>query len=162
MTLSGRILDGVSGVLFVVAGLSLAAMALFYLYEVAARYLFGAPTIWTADAVGYTLAAVIFAALPEATRRRSHVAVDVVPSALGPAAARALTRLTDGAAALACGAAGSIAAREALRQFERGLMTNAAIPVPRWPITAMIALGLLVAALQLARHAARPPQGERP
>ncbi|MGR3434854.1 MAG: hypothetical protein ACU0CO_08220, partial [Shimia sp.] len=56
---------------------------------------------------------------------------------------------------VATGAAGWIAARETLRQFERGLMTNAAVPVPRWPITAVIATGLILAALILLRDAAR-------
>ena len=34
-------------------------------------------------------------------------------------------------------------------------MTNAAVPVPRWPITAVIALGLGLAALMLIRQALR-------
>ena len=83
------------------------------------------------------------------------MAVDVLPAALPDRGRLTLTRATDAAAGLAAGAAGWIAAREALRQLERGLMTNAAVPVPRWPITAVIAVGLLLAALVLLRDAAR-------
>ena len=34
-------------------------------------------------------------------------------------------------------------------------MTNAAVPVPRWPITAVIAVGLVLAAAILLRDALR-------
>ena len=155
MSLASRVLDAAAAALFVLAGAALVAMAGFYLWEVVARYGFGAPTIWTADAVGYALAATVFAALPEVTRRRAHIAVDIVPAALPAHARRRAVRLTDAAAGLAAGGAGGIAAREAWRQLERGLMTNAAVPVPRSPITAVIALGLILAALILLRSAAR-------
>jgi TRAP-type C4-dicarboxylate transport system permease small subunit len=148
-------LDRTAGALFALAGLASVAMAGFYLWEVVARYALGAPTIWTSDAVGYALSVAIFAALPEVTRRRAHVAVDILPAALPGRGQVAITRATDAAAGLAAGAAGGIAAGEAWRQFERGLMTNAAVPVPRWPITAMIAAGLLLAAVMLLRDAGR-------
>ena len=155
MTALSRALDAAAGALFVLAGAAMVAMAGLYLWEVVARYALGMPTIWTADAVGYALSVAIFAALPEVTRRRAHVAVDILPAALPGRGRRLLTRATDAAAGLAAGAAGWISAREALRQLERGLMTNAAFPVPRWPITATIAAGLLLAAAILLRDAAR-------
>ena len=155
MSAVSRALDGAAGALFALAGAATVAMAGLYLWEVVARYALGAPTIWTSDAVGYALSVAVFAALPEVTRRRAHVAVDIVPAALPGRGRVALTRATDAAAGLAAGAAGWIAAGEAWRQLERGVMTNAALPVPRWPITAVIALGLLLAALLLLRDAAR-------
>ncbi|MEM7488122.1 MAG: TRAP transporter small permease [Pseudomonadota bacterium] len=155
MTALSRGLDAVSAALFALAGAALAAMAGLYLWEVVARYALGAPTIWTSDAVGYALSVAIFAALPEVTRRRAHVAVDILPAALPDRGRRVLIRATDAAAGLAAGTAGWIAAREAFKQFDRGLMTNAAIPVPRWPITALIAAGLILAALVLLRDARR-------
>ena len=155
MTAASRVLDVTARGLFVLAGAASVAMAGFYLWEVVARYALGTPTIWTSDAVGYALAVAVFAALPEVTRRRVHVAVDILPAALPDRPRILVTRATDAAAGLATGAAGWIAMSEAWRQLERGLMTNAAIPVPRWPITAMIALGLLLAALILLRDATR-------
>ncbi|MGR3486293.1 MAG: TRAP transporter small permease [Paracoccaceae bacterium] len=155
MSAASRGLDAACAALFALAMAATAAMAGLYLWEVVARYGFGAPTIWTADAVGYALAVAVFAALPEVTRRRAHVAVDILPAALPAMGRRALVRATDAAGGLAAGAAGWIATGEAWRQLERGLMTNAAVPVPRWPITATIALGLVLAALVLLRDAAR-------
>ncbi|MEM8853940.1 MAG: TRAP transporter small permease [Pseudomonadota bacterium] len=156
----GRVHDGSSKLLFVAAGLALAAAATLYVFEVTARYAFNAPTTWSGEVVGYALCLVIFLGLPEATRRGAHIAIDIVPSTLTGWKAAALLRTTDALAAAACLAAGLIAGREALNQLSRGLMTNAAHPIPRWWITAVIAAGLLSAALHFLRHAlSRHPKG---
>lgn len=148
--------DWTSRRLFEAAVAALAAIAALYVYEVAARYVFDAPTTWTIEGVSYALSVVIFAALPEATRRRAHVAIDILPSMAPARAARVLRRGTDALGAVVCGAAAWIIAAEALRQAERGLMTNAANPVPKWPLTAIVALGLGSAAVHFLRHAAAP------
>jgi TRAP-type C4-dicarboxylate transport system, small permease component len=152
----GRGLDAVSGALFALAGAALVAACGLYVFEVAARYLFDAPTTWSGEAVRYCLAALIFLALPEVTRRGAHVSIDILPGLLPPRGAEALERAAALLGALACGAAAWIAAGEAGKQLSRGLMTNAAHPIPRWWITAVIATGLLGAALHFLRRAAGP------
>lgn len=116
------------------------------------RYGFEAPTTWSGEAVQYALAVLIFCALPDVTRRGAHVAIDILPEALPPTAAFWLARATTLIAAVACVAAGWIVLGEAMRQFERGVMTNAANPIPRWPITALIALCFGSTALHFLRH----------
>ncbi len=130
----------------------MAAVAL-YAFEVVARYLFDAPTTWSGEAVQYALAILIFCALPDVTRRAAHVAIDIVPEALPDRMRTMIDRLNNGVATLTTGIAAWIVAGESLRQFEKGLMTNAANPIPRWWITALIALGLASAALHFLRHA---------
>jgi C4-dicarboxylate transporter DctQ subunit len=149
-----RLHDASSRALFALAGLALAAAVFLYVFEVVARYLFDAPTTWSGEAVQYALAVMIFCGLPEMTRRKAHVAIDMVPEALTGGAALWLGRFNRAVATVASATAGWIVAREALKQFERGLMTNAANPIPRWWITALIALGLLSAALHFARQIA--------
>ncbi|MEM8589189.1 MAG: TRAP transporter small permease [Pseudomonadota bacterium] len=127
---------------------------LLYVFEVVMRYGFGAPTTWSGEAVQYALAVLIFCALPDSTRRNAHVAIDIVPEALPPALSIWFARFTALIAAVACGVAGWIIAGEALRQLDRGLMTNAANPIPRWWITAVIALGFASAALHFLRQTA--------
>ncbi|XWN33226.1 MAG: TRAP transporter small permease [Devosia sp.] len=151
-SLLGRVHDGSSKALFVAAGVALAAAAALYVFEVTARYAFNAPTTWSGEVVGYALCLVIFLGLPEATRRGAHIAIDIVPTTLSGWKAAVLMRTTDALASAACLAAGLIAGREALNQFSRGLMTNAAHPIPRWWITAVIAAGLLSASLHFLRH----------
>lgn len=151
----GRLHDATSRLLFAAACLALAAAAGLYLFEVAARYLFAAPTTWSGELVRYGLAVLIFAALPEVTRRNAHVAIDILPASLPSRLVGPLGRLNATIAGLACAAAGWIAANEAARQAARGLMTNSAFPIPRWWITAVIALGLASAAVHFLREALR-------
>lgn len=148
----GRLHDATSRGLFFIAGLALVLAVGLYAFEVIARYVFDAPTTWSGEAVQYALAVMVFGGLPEMTRRGAHVAVDMVPEALGGTLATLLRQFNLAVGTLACTAAGWIEAREAIRQFERGLMTNAANPVPRWWITSVIALGLISAALHFARQ----------
>lgn len=144
--------DASSRLLFRLAGAALAAIVVLYLFEVSARYVFNAPTTWSGEIVRYALSVLIFFALPEITRRGSHVAIDIVPSLLPDRLQSALLRAGFLLGSLVCFAAGAIAGREALRQIERGLMTNAAHPIPRWWITAIIAVGLISAGLHFARN----------
>lgn len=141
--------------LFLLAGCGLVAATLLYVFEVVARYLFDAPTTWSGEAVQYALALVIFCALPEITRTRAHVAIDLVPEMAGPRLALWLGRFNLAVATIACAVSGWIVGGEAVKQFQRGLMTNAANPIPRWWITAVIALGLASAAVHLARQFAQ-------
>ena len=151
----GRALDAVSAALFALAGAALVLAAGLTAFEVAARYGFNAPTTWSGDAVSLCLAVVIFAALPQVTREGGHIVVDLVTEALPPRGGRAVDRLGTGLAALAAGAAAAIAGAEAWRQFEGGLMTSGAHPIPRWWVTAWVALGLALCALHLLRALAR-------
>ena len=155
MSRLGALHDASSRWLFLLAGGALCAAVGLYVFEVIMRYGFGAPTTWSGEVVQYALAVLIFCALPDVTRRNAHVAIDILPEALPPAAALWLGRATTLIAVGACAVAALIVAGEALRQFDRGVMTNAANPVPRWPITAVIALGLGSAALHFLRHLVR-------
>lgn len=152
MTLLGQWHDESSRWLFRLAGAALVLAVILYVFEVIARYLFDAPTTWSGEAVQYALAILIFCALPDVTRRSAHVAIDIVPEALPDNARDILAGFNSLVAALATGVAAWIVAGESLRQFEKGLMTNAANPIPRWWMTAFIALGLASASLHFLRH----------
>ena len=145
--------DACSRWLFRLAGAALVLIVGLYAFEVVARYVFDAPTTWSGETVQYALAVVLFCALPDVTRRAAHVAIDIVPEALPARARAALGRVNDLIAVGAGGAAAWIVAGESWRQFDKGLLTNAANPIPRWWSTAVIALGLASAALHFLRHA---------
>lgn len=153
MTKLPRLHDVSSQALFALAGLALVGATSLYLFEVAARYLFNAPTTWSLEAVQYALSVLIFGALPEITKRSAHVAIDIVPTTLPARWASPLSRVNHLAGMLACSLAAWIVAMEAFKQLDRGLLTNAAHPIPRWWITGMIAVGLFSSAIHFARHA---------
>lgn len=150
----GDLHDATSRWLFALAGGALVAAVSLYVFEVIMRYGLGAPTTWSGEAVQYALAAMIFCALPDITRRNAHVAIDIIPQALPGGPAIWLGRFNAMLGTVACGVTGWIVAGEALRQFERGLMTNAANPIPRWWITTVIAVGFASAALHFLRQIA--------
>lgn len=154
----GHLHDQSSRWLFALAGAAIVVITGLYVFEVVMRYFLNAPTTWSSEAVQYSVAILIFCALPDITRRNAHVAIDIVPEALPVTAARWLERFNALLGAGACSVAGWIIAGEAMRQFDRGLMTNAANPIPRWWITAVIALGFGSAAL----HFLRQSSGRRP
>ena len=70
--------DAVTRISFAASAMILALIAISFSYEVAARYFFGAPTSWANAFVAYLLCAAIFLAVPEFTRRRAHVAVNLL------------------------------------------------------------------------------------
>ncbi|MEM9843384.1 MAG: TRAP transporter small permease [Pseudomonadota bacterium] len=152
MRLLADIHDTTSRWLFGLAGGALCLAVCLYVFEVVMRYGLGSPTTWSVEGVQYALAVLIFCALPDITRRNAHVTIEIVPEMLPPTVALWLGRLTAALASVACAVAGWIIAGEALRQFDRGLMTNAANPIPRWWITAVIALGFTSAALHFLRQ----------
>lgn len=158
MPFLARLHDTTSRGLFLAAGASLALTVMLYLFEVCARYVFNAPTTWTSELVQYCLSAVIFLALPDITRRQAHILIDLIPQALSARGASILSHVNSFVAGIACASAGLIVAFETHKQFEQGLLTNAAHPIPRWWITAIIAVGLLSAALHFIRNAFAKPE----
>lgn len=148
-----RALDAITRFGYGLALLVLAAMAVAYCYEVAARYFFNAPTRWISDYVAYGLCATIFLAVPDLTRRRAHVAITFLLDSASPARAALLRRLIALACAAACLAAAWISADENLRQYRAGEETIAALPVAKWYVSVFITYGLLGAGLHFVREA---------
>jgi len=151
--------DALTRGLFALAWFALAVSCAVFVYGVVARYFFNAPTTWSGEVVGYCLCVMIFAALPELTRQNMHITIDIVPESLPPRYASVLARVNALIATIVCATAGWICAGQAIKQFDRGLMTNAAHPIPRWGFAALIAVGLIGAATHFARQALlRAPQ----
>ena len=147
----GHLVDGGARALFAVAVGALAFIAVITVFEVASRYLFGAPTVWVVDATGVALAWSIVLAAPRVALERGHVAITMLGD-VGPG--RELrARLIEAVAGLVCAGAAWIVASEAWRQFERGITTQGAMPVPKVWITVALAVGLGWTALVFVRLA---------
>lgn len=142
------------------AAAALGAIVVSYSWEVAARYFFNAPTEWAHDTVSYLLAAVIFLAVPELTRRGGHVSIPILSNALTGRASRVAGACTQGAAMLVCLGAGWMVVTQVVKQASVGTMTQGTIQVPKAWITGLIAFGLLAMAVGFARHAVSAWRGE--
>ncbi|WP_158871405.1 TRAP transporter small permease [Antarcticirhabdus aurantiaca] len=131
-------------------GLALAAMTATYCYEVVVRYAFNAPTRWGSDAISYLLCWSIFLVIPSLSEQRAHVAITLLTDRRDLAAARILTRVAALLALAACLATFHVSLGETLRQVERDVSTIAAIPIPKWIVSAPIAFGFLLSAFHFA------------
>ena len=143
--------DAITAASFAGSAIVLAAIALSFCYEVVARYFFAAPTSWANAFVSYFLCAAIFLAVPELTRRRSHVAINLLLDRLPPSRALALNRLIRAAGAVACLLATWIAANATIEQISLGIETISAYPVPKWWVSIFIPYGMLSAGLYFVR-----------
>lgn len=149
----GKLHDITSRVLFWCAGGALALAVSLYAFEVIARYFFNAPTSWSGELVQYCLCVLIFFALPEVTRQKGHVAIDLVPEMLSPNKQLILRRVNAFVAGCTCFVAGAIVTSEVFKQFDTGLLSNAVHPIPRWWITSVIMIGLISSGLHFMRKA---------
>lgn len=154
----GALHDAVSRASFVAAATLLAAIALSFSYEVVARYLFNAPTSWANALVSYLLCGAIFLAVPELTRRRSHIAINLLLERIAPNRARVLQKGILVLAAAACLFAAWFSGNETLSQYAQGIQTISAYPIPKWWVSIFIPYGLLSAGLHFLRQLLATPQ----
>ena len=144
--------------------LCLIVLCIIVMYEVVARYVFDAPTIWVQEVAVYLLIAATFVGLAPTQHAGEHIRIDVLTRRL-PGRARhrleIVTLLCIAVFAAVAGWGGWELAQQSLR-FGRRSPTLLAVPV--WipqlllPIgMALLAVGALIAAVQLActrnRHA---------
>ncbi len=134
-----------------------AAMIATVLYEVAARHVFNAPTIWSYD-VSYMLNGSLFMlAAAETLRRDGHVRIDFLMQML-PRRVRhglqAVLYLALLAPVLSLGT--WFAVTRTLRSFDRGTLENASAWEPLvWPFQAGLSIGLALLLLQTVAEAVR-------
>ena len=143
--------DDLTSASFVAAACVLGGIAASFCYEVAARYFFSAPTSWANAFVSYLLCAAIFLAIPELTRRRAHVAINLLLDRLSAPRALMLNRLIRLAGAAACLLATWISANATLDQINLGIDTISAYPVPKWCVSIFIPYGMLSSGLYFIR-----------
>ncbi len=148
---AGALHDVLTRAGFAVGCAALAVIFAAYNVEVVLRYVFNAPTTWSADLVNYALCLSIFLVFPDVTRRSGHVAITSLIERLSAPRLRLVSRWIAGAGALMCATTAVIFAGEGLTQGAQGIETVAAFAIPKWWLTAVIAYGFANSALHLAR-----------
>ena len=139
----------------VAATLCVAAMAVFYTLEVIGRYAFASPLNWSGDVSSYLLLACVFLMLPRVTLAGAHVTVTFIEDRMGPELRRRYVRALWRCCGVLCLITAAFVGWECLRQFNEDVLTNQATSIPRWWLSAIATIGLLIAALQFlfARNA---------
>ena len=153
--------DAITSASFAGAAAVLGAIAFSFCYEVTARYFFAAPTSWANAFVSYLLCAAIFLAVPELTRRRAHVAINLLLDRLSPRSALLLNRMIRASGAAACLLATWISGNATLDQFSLGIDTISTYPIPKWWVSIFIPYGMLSSGLYFLRDLAERRCGRR-
>lgn len=137
---------GAAGCLVVITGS--------YCYEVVARYFFSAPTVWASALVSYALCGMVFMAMPELSRRRIHIVINMLLDWLSLANADRLRRVLSLAAGAVCLLAAWFSADTTISQYKQGIQTLAAWPIDKWPVSSFIVYGMLSTSIYFLRQTA--------
>lgn len=146
--LPGRALNILCDFLLYLAAGGMVILIGAYLYEIVARYAFGAPTTWANEIVSIVLSLSIFFAMPKVAAEGGHVAITLLQDAMPERLAEILKSVLLVVGALTCLAVAGIAATVAARQLASGVMTMGNHPVPKSILTSTIALGFGLSGLQ--------------
>ncbi|SLN13028.1 TRAP transporter small permease [Oceanibacterium hippocampi] len=141
---------------------ALGAIALGYIFEVTSRYFFNSPTTWASDLSAYMLCVGTFLLVPRLARTHSHIAIEFLQESLGPRSRRLSRLFVYCISFLVCLIGAWISLNENFRQFDRGLMTLAANPIPKWWISVFITYGFASTALYFLRHLVSQAMGRGP
>lgn len=131
-------------------------------YEVAARYLFIAPTIWAAELSQLCLIWGTLIAMPWLLAANRHIAVDVLTERLN----RTGRRLCQALAMVAIAAFSAVVAWKGggifLESFERGRTTGSMLDLPIWISELAVPVGFALLFLQALVEIGKAFRGEAP
>ena len=150
--------DGITRVLFVIGVVLIGLIGVLYVYEVASRYFFNAPTDWGNDTSTFMLSAATFLCIPQLVRDGGHVAVTIIFQYASPPAALWVARITAVAGAVVCALAAYMSFEETSRQIANDILTNTTTAIPKWWVTAFMPYGLANASLYFVRTLNRIPR----
>lgn len=157
-----RILDAISDLLGLVAAWLFFLTGVLLSYEVTARYVFAAPTVWAAEISQILLIIGTFIAVARALRRREHITITMLTDMLSPQARRWMET-----AALFLMACLSMAitwygGEIALDSFLHGRTAGTLLNVPNWWTEAAVPFGFALLSAQCCAEIIRLARGEEP
>ena len=151
------LIDAFSALLGRISELVVILLIASMLYEVVARYVFGAPTLWAFDIAYMSTGALFVLGAAQTLRQDAHVRIDVLSSRFAPRIRGAI----DGIAFLfvLCpifAMLARIAGQRAWRAFVNGEVETVSPWAPlMWPFYSVLTIGLAALALQLAAEGLR-------
>ena len=136
-----RAFDRTNRVLGYVSAAFVVTMTVTVLYDVFARLLFHAPTIWVIDINEYLLVYLTFVPAAWILMNDHHVKVEIVTARLRPAAQRRLRMVTDILGLIYCVVLAWQSWAVAWHAFENGYRFSTALNLPKFPALVIIPIG---------------------
>ncbi len=150
--------DNLTRVAAIGACMILVAMVLFILYEIVLRTFFDASTYVLDEFIGYGVATMTFLSLAAALKDNSLIRVNLLLAVLGEAPRRVIEVVSYLIGAALFGFIAAYFLKFAMRDFERGTVSNSVAQVPLWIPQATMLAGILILIIQflvLAIHIVR-------
>lgn len=142
------LLDKLSDWIATAAAWALFAIGLMLGFEVAARKLFSAPTIWAEELSRVFMVWAVFAAAAALLRRDQHIRVTVLTDMLGDGARRVMRLFALAAVAAVAAMVFWHGLSDPLNSFERGRTTGTMLDLPAWWLQASVPFGFGLLMLQ--------------
>ncbi len=143
-----RLVDRVADLLGLLAAWLFFATGAMITYEVLARYLFNAPTIWAAELSQLFLLWGCFVAMATLLCQRAHIRITLLTVRFGPQGRRLSELFSLLFIAGFSGVAFWYGLQIALDSLERGRSTGTMLNIPNWWSEMVIPVGFLVLLLQ--------------
>jgi len=124
-------------------------------YEVVARYLFNAPTVWAEELSRLLLVWGTYLAAAALVRRREHIRITLVTDRLEAGPRRWLEGVSLAVVAAGCAVAVWYGTPIAVDSFLRGRSTGTMLDIPNWWSEAAIPVGCGLVVLQCLAEIAR-------
>jgi len=121
--------------------------------DVGARYFFNRPIGWVIEFVQHSMLLMLFLGIAWLTRERGHVAVEILLDAVPKPLRRGMELAALLISAASSGFVGWWAALATWDNYARGVVTEGIYPIPRHWLIGVIALGLLLTAIEFLRCA---------
>lgn len=158
-----KLADGVSWCASQLANASVIVLTVAMVYEVFARYLFNAPTVWSFDIAYMSNGALFLLGVAWVLKEDAHIRIDVLSKKLPPKVEGAIEAVAFLLfLAPTFGMLSSIAARHAWRAWLRHEVETVSPWAPlMWPFYLLIAAGLIALTLQSVAEGLRAAGGHR-
>ncbi|MDS1142236.1 TRAP transporter small permease subunit [Pusillimonas sp. SM2304] len=158
-----RIVDGISWVASRLADVSVVVLIVAMVYEVAARYLFDAPTDWAFDIAYMCSGALFLLGVSWALKEDAHIRIDILRNRMSPRVAGVVEGITYLMVLAPFFAVLSyIAIGRTFKAWQTGEVEMVSPWAPlMWPFYLTIAIGLTALTLQLAVEGLRAFLGQR-
>lgn len=137
----------VTQALRMLSGIVIVAVMLITGYDVVMRYVFARPLDWSITISMVGLVTIVLLTVPDLEARNEHIAMDLFYRGFGPAKTLIADVVTMVATTVFCAVSGVVAATTAVHFLTADLRTAGTFNLPIWIGYALVALGLLLAAL---------------
>ncbi len=158
MRLIGRLWSALPATAVSLCAALILAIATIASYEVIARWVFDAPTIWSQEVAGYLLIACTFLGLAPTMHAGEHIRIDVLSKRIPPTAQAVLELLTSACIAAFSGVMAWGGYEMVMQSLKYGRRSLTLLAVPAWIPQLVVPVGgvvLLLVAVHRAWQIAR-------